>query len=231
MKELKFKIDHIPAILYGEESEKVYLFIHGQCGCKEEGAAFAQIAAPAGAQVLAIDLPEHGERKEEKARLLPWTAVPELKKVFAYMKPRWSQIGLRTNSIGAHLSMLALECETLCRALFVSPIADMERLITDMMGWAGVTEQELKEKGEIPTSFGQTLSWEYLTWERQHPLRDWNCPTAVLYAGKDNMTSRETIERFSAAHHATLTVMEDGEHWFHTPEQLAVLQAWEEENI
>ena len=44
------------------------------------------------------------------------------------------------------------------RAWFISPVINMERLITDMMGWAGVTEEELREKGEIPTAFGQTLS-------------------------------------------------------------------------
>ncbi len=41
------------------------------------------------------------------------------------------------------------------------------------------------------------------------------------------MTARETVVQFVAAHSAVLTVMENGEHWFHTPEQLAVLQVWE----
>ena len=45
------------------------------------------------------------------------------------------------------------------------------------------------------------------------------------------MTGREAVERFVTAHDATLTVMENGEHWFYTPEQLAVLRAWERENI
>lgn len=218
-------------MLYGDATEKAYLFVHGQCGCKEEGAAFAQIACPKGIQVLAIDLPEHGERQDEKSCFNPWTAVPELKTVFADMKSRWNEIGVRANSIGAHFSMLALGGEKLCKALFVSPIVDMERPIADMMQWAGVTEQELHFKGEIATDFGQSLSWEYLTWEREHPIRNWSCPTAILYAGQDNMTSRETAERFVSAHDAALTVMENGEHWFHTPEQLAVLQAWERENI
>lgn len=231
MTECRFQIENIPAVLYGDAADKAYLFVHGQCGRKEEGLAFAEIACPAGYQVLAIDLPEHGARQSEKDRFNPWTAVPELKTVFAYMKSRWGRIGVRANSVGAHFSMLALGGETLCKALFVSPIVDMERLILDMMGWAGVTEEQLREQGKIATGFGQTLSWEYLTWEREHPIRNWRCPTAVLYAGQDNMTSRETVERFAAAHGAALTVMENGEHWFHTPEQLAVLQSWERENI
>ncbi|MEA4947813.1 MAG: alpha/beta hydrolase [Oscillospiraceae bacterium] len=227
MTQKQFLIDHIPAVLYGDAAEKAYLFVHGQCGCKEEGLAFAKIACPAGYQVLAIDLPEHGARKGEENRFNPWTVVPELKTVFAYMKSRWSEIGVRANSIGAHFAMLAFAGEELHKALFVSPIVNMERLITDMMQWAGVTEQELHEKGDIATNFGQTLSWRYLTWEREHPVQNWRCPTAILYAGQDNMTARKTVEQFVATHNATLTIMKNGEHWFHTPEQLGVLQTWE----
>lgn len=231
MTENTFYIDHIPAVLYGEPAPKAYLFVHGQSGCKEEGAAFAAIARPAGYQVLAIDLPQHGARKSESCDFDPWTAVPELLTVLTYMKSRWQDISLRANSIGAHFSMLAFESENICRALFVSPILDMGRLITDMMSWAGVTERELREKGEIATDFGQTLSWSYLSWEREHNIRSWRCPTAILYAGQDNMTSRETAERFAAAHGASLVVMQSGEHWFHTPEQLAVLRSWEHSEI
>lgn len=231
MTECKFQIENIPAVLYGDTADKAYLFVHGQYGCKEEGLAFAEIASPAGYQVLAIDLPEHGARQGEKDCFNPWTAVPELKTVFAYMKSQWNETGVRANSIGAHFSMLALGNEALCKALFVSPIVDMERLIADMMQWAGVSEQELQEKGKIDTDFGQTLSWDYLSWERQHPIQTWSCPTAILYAGQDNMTSRQAVEHFVTAHDAALTVMENGEHWFHTSEQLMVLQAWERENI
>lgn len=228
MTEQRFQIENIPAVLYGDAAEKAYLFVHGQCGCKEEGLAFAEIACPSGYQVLAVDLPEHGERQGEKDRFNPWTAVPELKTVFAYMKSRWSEIGVWANSIGAHFAMLALGDEKLCKALFVSPIVDMDRLIADMMRWAGVTEQELQEKGKIATDFGQTLSWDYLIWERQHPIRNWSCPTAILYAGQDNLTKMKTIKTFADAHAASLTICDQGEHWFHTPDQLAVLRNWEE---
>ena len=36
--------------------------------------------------------------------------------------------------------MLALQDQAPDRALFVSPVLDMERLILDMMSWAGVSE-------------------------------------------------------------------------------------------
>lgn len=231
MKEKHFFIKNIPAVVYGEASDKIYLFVHGQSGCKEEGTAFAEIACPAGYQVLAIDLPEHGERRGGADSFNPWTAADEIQTVFAYMKSRWAEISLRANSIGAHFSMLALSGKNFRKALFVSPIVDMEHLIVDMMGWANVTEEQLRQRGEIVTDFGQTLSWKYLTWERQHPIHDWDCPLSILYAGQDHMTDRKTVERFAATHAAALAVMENGEHWFHTPEQLTVLRAWERENI
>ena len=41
LKQKKFLIDHIPAILLGEPSDKIYLFVHGQDGNKEEAVGFA----------------------------------------------------------------------------------------------------------------------------------------------------------------------------------------------
>lgn len=231
MKEERLYIDNIPAVVYGGEADRAYLFVHGQCGRKEEGAAFAEIACAKGCQVLAIDLPGHGERAGGRDGFDPWTAAPELLRVFALMQRRWGDISLRANSIGAHFSMLALSGEPLRKALFVSPIVDMPRLIADMLRWVGASEEQLRERGEIATDFGQTLSWSYLSWERRHPVTGWVCPTAILYAGRDNMTGRETVERFAASCRAELTVAEDGEHWFHTPEQLAALRAWERERV
>lgn len=66
-------IKNIPAIIWGDTSSKVYLYIHGQGGYKEEAEAFASIANRYGWQVLSIDLPEHGERKEERDLFNPWT--------------------------------------------------------------------------------------------------------------------------------------------------------------
>ena len=111
------------------------------------------------------------------------------------------------------------------RAYFISPIVNMEKLITDMMQWANVTEAELKSKGVIHTAFGEDLSWQYLCYVREHPI-DWKVPTSILYGSYDNLTSFETISDFAKKHRATLTVMESGEHWFHTEEQMRFLDDW-----
>ena len=121
--------------------------------------------------------------------------------------------------------MHALAEKKISQAMFISPIVNMEKLITDMMMWANVTEDALQRKKEIPTAFGETLSWEYLCYVREHPIK-WSIPTCILYGGKDHLTSRETISEFTARIGASLTVMEDGEHWFHTDAQMKVLDNW-----
>ena len=43
--------------------------------------------------------------------------------------------------------------------------------------------------------------------------------------------SRQTVERFAAEHDAGLTVLEGGEHWFHTEEQMALLDNWVKKHL
>ena len=99
-----------------------------------------------------------------------------------------------------------------------------------MMMWANVSEQQLKQQGEIPTSFGETLSWDYLCFVRENPIK-WTAPTEVLYAENDNLTAENVLCDFAKLHSAGVTVMQNGEHWFHTKEQLDFLRRWERKFI
>ena len=219
---------HTPYVCYGEKSDQVCLFLHGQSGHKEEGERFAQIANPKGWQVVAIDLPQHGQRQGGAEPFLPWVVVPELEQVWQELQGRWSRIALRANSIGAWLSMLALAGKPVDTCLFVSPVVDMENMIQNMMTWAGVTEERLEREREIPTDFGQTLSWDYLKYVRQHPVHVLSAHTNILYGDQDNLVPQPVVECFARAEGAHLTVYPGGEHWFHTPEQMKVMGTWEE---
>ena len=141
------------------------------------------------------------------------------------VKEKYNSIILTANSIGAFFSMNSGIDTMIEKAYFISPVVDMERLITDMMNWANVTEDELEEKKIIRISSGEELSWEYLSYVRRHPV-SWTTPTAILYGSKDNITSYDTIVSFAEKHNASLTVMENGEHWFHTDEQMRFLDDW-----
>lgn len=222
----KLIIYNIPAILWGSHSDKLYLYLHGQNGCKEEAEIFADIACPYEWQVLSIDFPGHGERKSEADSFDPWHTVPELTAVMEYAKSHWGKISLYANSIGAWFSMLACRDVKLENCLFVSPVLDMKKLIANMMIWAAVSEEQLERELIIPTSFGQTLSWEYWLYANHHPIVSWQASTKILYGGKDTLTDRTTVEQFTREFGCDLTVMEFGEHWFHTPKQLEVLKNW-----
>lgn len=232
MRTERISIQGIPAVVCGEPSERVFLFVHGQNGNKEEAIDFATHVCHKGWQVVGFDLPEHGERKHETGRFYPWIAVPELQSVWAFLEQSgWNDIALRANSIGAWFCMLALREKPVQQSLFVSPILNMAQLIEKMMDWAGVTKEELEARRTIETDFGQPLSWEYYLYAKQHPIDVWNSPTSLLYGGKENLTDRSDIDAFAERFRCDLSIMENGEHWFHTEEQLAVLNSWIAERV
>ena len=155
----------------------------------------------------------------------PWEAAEEFPAFVARRRCGYDALTLVANSIGAYFSLSSLSEKLVDSALLISPVVDMERLILDMMGWAGVSARELQEKGEIETAFGETLSWKYLRYVQENPIA-WRIPTHILYADGDNLTSYETASEFSRRVGATLTVMRGGEHWFHTQSQMDFLDAW-----
>ena len=155
----------------------------------------------------------------------PWEAKEEFPSLFDLSCRHYSSVRIIANSIGAYFAMSALSHKQIEKAYFISPIVNMEKLITDMMGWAGVTEAELRDKKEIKTAFGETLSWEYLCYAKENPIT-WKIPTNILFGGKDNLTSYAVISEFAKQTNAALTVMRNGEHWFHTEEQMKFLDEW-----
>lgn len=113
-------IGSTPALKIGDKSDKVFLFVHGLHGRKEEALAFAEVTVPKGYQVLGIDLPV--ERK-------PWEVLPLLNEVRDYLYENWKHVSIRANSIGSWFSLLAFQGQEVEQALFVSPILDMKRFI------------------------------------------------------------------------------------------------------
>ena len=193
--------------------KQIVIYVHGKGGTAEEAKHYQPLFAES--DVIGVDYKSQN----------PWEAKREFPDFYDLHSKGYDSVILVANSIGAFFSMNALAEKKISKALFISPIVNMERLITDMMTWANVTEDELCSKKEISTDFGETLSWEYLCYVRKHPIK-WNIPTCILYGAKDNLTSIETISEFAEQTGAILTVMNDGEHWFHTEEQMEFLDNW-----
>ena len=193
--------------------KQIVIYVHGKGGTAEEAKHYQPLFAES--DVIGFDYKSQN----------PWEAKSEFSDFYDLHSKGYDSVILVANSIGAFFSMNALAEKKISKALFISPIVNMERLITDMMIWANVTEDELCRKKEISTDFGETLSWEYLCYVRKHPIK-WNIPTCILYGANDNLTSIETVSEFAEQTGAILTVMNDGEHWFHTDEQMEFLDNW-----
>ena len=184
------------------------IYIHGQYGSTEEAEHYRALFP--GCEVVGFDY---------KAQT-PWEAEREFAEYFDGLGcadggicdggqkisgvpsgKRARSIGIIANSIGAFYAMCALAGRNIAAAYFISPIVDLERIE------------------------GVTLDEEHLCYVRQHPI-DWRVPTHILYGENDNLTSLATISDFTRSTGATLEIMPGGEHWFHTPEQMAFLDGW-----
>lgn len=198
--------------------KKLVIYVHGRGGTAEEAKHY-QVLFPE-SDVIGFDYKSQN----------PWEAKSEFSNFYDINSKRYDSVILIANSIGAFFSMNALPEKKISKAFFISPIVNMERLITNMMSWSNVTEDELCRKKEISTDFGETLSWEYLCYVRKHPIK-WSVPTCILYGENDNLTSKETIYEFTEQTGATLTVMNGGEHWFHTDKQMKFLNNWIRKSI
>lgn len=193
--------------------KQLVIYVHGKGGSAEEAEHYKSIFSKS--DVIGFDYKSHN----------PWEAKNEFSNFFNLHSKGYNSVILIANSIGAFFSLNSFHEKKITKALFISPIVNMEKLIADMMIWANVTEAELRIKKEIPTEFGETLSWEYLCYVRNNII-EWNISTCILYGEKDNLTSMETISEFANKTGASLTIMKNGEHWFHTDEQMKFLDNW-----
>jgi len=224
-------IKGIPAIVWGRDADKLFIFVHGKMSRKEDAEEFSKLADANGYQVLSFDLPEHGERIASLATCTPWDAVPDLVTILDYAKNRWSHLSLYATSLGVYFSLLAYRNQVFQNCLFVAPLFDMKTLIETLMAANNVSAEQLEQSQEIPIPDGEPLSWSYYQYAIEHPINKWESPTAILYPAEDNLTPFAVVERFASQFGATVTILEGSEHWIHTPAQLEFLATWSASNL
>ena len=246
--------------LIRRKTNEAVLYIHGKGGNAGEAEHYRQFFP--GRDVYGFDY------KAEN----PWDAKKEFTDKVVELSKKYDRIILIAVSIGAYFSMNAAIGKFIDKAFFISPIVNMEKLILDMINWAGTSESELEKRKIIPVDFGDDLSWDYLQYVRKHAiiqdrserhrvdrenmiqecgnpiveddfhgfshrncegteqLRNhkisWDVPTEILYGSADHLQSVDTIQQFAAKEAVNVTIMEGGEHWFHTDEQMSFLDQW-----
>lgn len=228
-----FTIEGIPAVLWGKPSDRLFIAVHGNMSSKDDEVIviLAEEAIRKGYQVLSFDLPEHGERKNEVYACNVQNCVRDLTSIMGYAQTISSNISLFACSMGAYFSLLAYKELPLEQCLFLSPVLNMERIINNMMKWFNVSEDRLKAEKEIATPIGQTLSWDYYSYVKSHPIDTWNKSTVILYGSEDDISEFDVVSGFANRYHCKLNVLEHGEHYFHTDEQLHCFKQWLRENI
>jgi esterase/lipase len=221
-------IENIPAILWGEKNTKIMVAVHGYMSNKTDVPIdiFAEEAIPLGYQVLSFDLPQHGDRKEEPTLCKVQNCVHDLCKIMDFATRRSNEISLFACSMGAYFSLLAYKEVSIQQSFFLSPVVDMSRIIDNMMMWFNVSKKRLLAEQEIETPIGQTLYWDYYCYVKENPIVYWESPTAILYGREDNLCEFDVVSSFAAQFDCGLDVMEKGEHYFHTPEQLKFYREW-----
>ena len=225
----RIRINKIPSIIWGEKSTKIFIAVHGNMSNKEDEVIkiLANKATTEGYQVISFDLPEHGEQKNDTKYLCkPQNCVNDLKQIMNYAKENYKEIDIWACSMGAYFSLLAYKDENINKCLFLSPVVDMLLIIKGMMLLNNTTEKELEEKQVISTSFGQMLYWDYYLYVKENKINFWNKKTYILYGDNDTMQDYKTIKNFSNKFNCKLSVLTNGEHCFHTEEQLKYYKNW-----
>ena len=194
------------------------VYVHGNGGTSAEADHYAPL------------LPEYGVIGFDYRASFPWGAREEFSAYFRVQREKYDSLVVIANSIGAYFTMCSGVSDLIDRAFFISPVVNMENLICRMIAQSGVSEDELRRKGIIRTSFGDELSWQYLSYTRTHPVV-WNKRTDILCAENDAVTPLDEMRAFAKDRKADLCVMPGGEHWFHTSEQMHFLDRWLKERI
>ena len=222
------KIENIPAILWGDKCDKLFIAVHGNMSNKADDAIaiFAEEAIKAGYMVLSFDLPKHGDRKDEDYLCKVQNCVKDLNIIMDFAKSLCNDISVFACSMGAYFSLLSYGSEDIKKCMFLSPVVNMECIINNMMTWFNVSEEMLKIKQKIELPIGETLYWDYYCYVKEHPINICNKDTSILYGLKDNLCEFYIISDFAKKFNCDLQVAENGEHYFHTKEQLQSFKQW-----
>lgn len=117
--------------------KKAILYIHGKGGNHLEAERYKKNCL--GFDMIGVDYNDY----------LPWIVQHQIQSAYEKAHDKYDYICVIANSIGAYFAMHTLQACDIKKALFISPVLDMEKLILDMMSWANVSEKDLCEKGEI----------------------------------------------------------------------------------
>ena len=126
--------------------KNIVVYIHGKHGSAQEASHYGSLFADC--DVVGFDY---------KAKT-PWEAKEEFPPYFDAVFKKYDSAMLVANSIGAFFAMHALTDAPIKKAFFISPVVNMENLITNLMSQANASEEELRDKSEPNAEFKEKFS-------------------------------------------------------------------------
>lgn len=190
------------------------MYIHGLNGSSKEAEDYLYLSNEY--DVVGLDYQDSN----------PWELKDTITNEFIKLTNNYKEIIVIANSIGAFYAYEYLSNFDIKHAFFISPIADMHKIVFDLLMKYHISDKELKEKRIIELDNGQTLSYDFY----QHVLNyedNWNVPTDILYGEHDELVYIENIADFLARHpKAKLTIKQDANHYMHTDEEKAFIKKW-----
>lgn len=99
-----------------------------------------------------------------------------------------------------------------------------------MMQVFDISEERLKLEQQIELPIGQTLDWDYYSFVKNNQISyRWKSPINILYGRNDMMCEWSEILNFATRNDAVIKIDEDGEHYYHTPKHLEIINQWLDE--
>ena len=202
-----------------KKAKGIIVYIHGLHGSADEAADFSFLKNHY--DVVGLDYTDGN----------PWELEHTIVDKFKYLTSDYDEIIVIANSIGAFYCYEYLSDFNIKKAFFISPIADMFKIVFDMMIENNISVDKLREERFIDLKNGQTLYYEFY----KHVLDyedSWKTPTEILYGSDDEMVYIENISNFLAKHPLTRLTIKDGSgHFFHTKEEKEFIKNWVLRNL
>lgn len=159
----------------------------------------------------------------------PWEVKDIIIGDFKKLTCGYKNIYLIANSIGAFYAYKYLSSFNIKTAFFVSPFVSMKPFIESQLCKNKINMKQFEESKIIVLPNKQTLSYDFY----QSILNKdaWKTKTYILYGEKDKVVDKNSIFDFLSNHNATLSIMKNGDHYFHKPGQLRFIKKWIMENL
>ena len=211
-----------PNELFGDTNQEAkrdscVVYIHGLFGSSNESAFYSFLSKKY--DVIGLDYKDGN----------PWEVKDVIIKEFIKISKKYNHVYVIANSIGAFYTYMYLSDFKVEKAFFISPLTNMKLVIEQLMKNNHISIEMLKDKNIIRLDDGQVLSYEF--YQSLNNKDSWNTKTHIVYGEKDRIVNRESVINFVTDHNASLTIMKNAEHYFHTPGQLKFIKKWMNEYL